>query len=188
MSTAYNKVIQLWTSTETPSELLPIEDWVIDPQFIDFERCQLLGPKYWVYEADGITIRSMTDQEINASLDFVIEARRQKRETINDFRNQKIYGGFEHNNITWGTSPTDIQNLNAVCTLIAVGAITSDVTWRDANNINHLLTPTDIVTLAATLGTFVGTCYQVSWTHKANIDALTTMNEIITYDFSQGWP
>jgi len=90
--------------------------------------------------------------------------------------------------IPWNSAPVDIQNLNAIITLILAGAITTDVEWHDFINISHMMTSTQLVTLAGGLGVFAQTCYAVSWVHKNAIDALTTVAEIEAYDYTTSWP
>lgn len=104
-------------------------------------------------------------------------------------RNQVLTGGYtDAGSILWDTGQEDIQNLAGVCTLIACGAITSSVTWRDANNVNHTLTPTELITLAGGMAVFTQTVYGVGWYHKANVNALTDVASVLAYDFSAGWP
>ncbi len=90
--------------------------------------------------------------------------------------------------IMWNSTAVDIQNLNAVITLILAGAITSSVVWHDYNNINHTMNATQMITLAGGLGVFGQTCYAVSWVHKDAIDALTTISAVEAYDYATGWP
>ena len=120
---------------------------------------------------------------------FLDECKEIKKKDVNSYRDMNLYNGFtDANNIRWSTSPVDIQNLNAICTLISLGVVTNAQVWRDADNVNHTLQPSDFVVLAGALATFVATCYQVSWVHKANVDALTTDTDIFSYDYSTNWP
>lgn len=186
---AYNKVTRQWISTATPGDLTPEEDWVINPVFTDFERCQQLGPKYWVFDPDGVTIRSMTDEEIDVNPECLAETLEAKRTEINDMRTAVFAAGFhDGNQVHWSTSPTDIANINAVCTLVAVGAVTDNQTWRDADNVDHTMSPAELIGLAAQMAVFGRTCYGVSWYHKANIEAMTTCSAIRAYDITSGWP
>lgn len=88
----------------------------------------------------------------------------------------------------WNSAPVDIQNLSAVVTLITAGAITGNVTWHDYDNFDHEMPPTSMIALGAGLAVFGQTCYAVSWTHKANINALTTVTDVNNYDYTTGWP
>ena len=120
---------------------------------------------------------------------YITYLKRVQHDAVNTYREEKISAGYtDPNTVTWSTTPTDIQNINAICTLIALSVVTTDQTWRDANNVNHTMTTTELVTLAGQLGAFVSANYTTSWTHKANIDALTTEADIMAYDYTTGWP
>lgn len=109
---------------------------------------------------------------------------------VNEIRGQKLNSGFTDSStgLTWDTDQTAIQNLSAVCALIACGVVTSTITWRDHDNTNHDLTPTDIVTLSGSIAVFAQTCYGVSWYHKSNIMAMTDIQTLLDYDITVGWP
>ncbi len=108
---------------------------------------------------------------------------------VDAYRQQIQYGGYTDSSSTeWDSAPDDIANLSGICTLIACGAVTTSQTWRDANNVNHTLTPTQLVTLGAELAVFAATCYGVAWTHKGNINALTDVASVQSYDYTTGWP
>jgi hypothetical protein len=108
---------------------------------------------------------------------------------VNELRNEKLNGGFTDTNtgITWDTDQNAIQNLSGACALIACGAITADLTWRDHTNVNHTLSPTDLVTLSGGIAVFTQTCYGVSWFHKSNILAMTDIPTLLSYDITAGW-
>ncbi len=119
----------------------------------------------------------------------LIDAQSNKNDEINQYRDQVFAGGFlDSNGIRWNASSTDISNINAVCTLIALGVVTSNQTWRDTSNTNHTLTPTQLVQLAGGMATFGQAAYANSWTHKANVAALTTITDVNNYNITTGWP
>lgn len=187
MSTAINKKTYALVDTNTVGELTPSEDWLIDPQFDDPTRAFEVGPRYWIITGNNIHV--MTAEEIDTDADTVDEARLVKRTQVNELREKTFYSGFlDANGVRWSSTPTDIANINAVCTLIAVGAVTGNQTWRDFNNVDHSLTPTELITLAATMAVFGKTCYGVAWYHKNNIDQMTRASDINNYDFATGWP
>lgn len=121
----------------------------------------------------------------NMSLD---ELKSWNTDLVNELRNDILVSGYNDGTNTWGTSPTDVVNLNGVCTLIALGLVTSTQTWRDLNNIDHVMTPTQLVTLAGGMALFIKTCYSVSWTHKAAIAAFDNILDLQDYDVTTGWP
>ena len=190
MISCFNKVNWVWQETDTP-ETLPNfpTNWVINPIFVpNQETCTQAGPNDWVYAIDGRTIRVMTVDEKNVDPRALTEAKEGKRLEINKLRQLKLASGFtDTNGISWDTTPVAISNLNAICTLITAGVVTANVTWRATNDVNHSLTPSQLIYLAATVAIFVRTQYEVSWAHKANISAATTVTAVLGYDFGVGW-
>lgn len=86
----------------------------------------------------------------------------------------------------------DIQaqrNISAWQTQLAAGAVLpADFVWRDANNVNHPADAAFVHGLGAAI-TLRGTqLYQAAWAHKVALDALTSMNAILAYDVTTGWP
>ena len=167
--------------------LEPIGEWIIDPQFDDQIRAFEVGPRFWVIS--GNTVHVMTDEEIDSNPATVNEIRLAKRAEINVLREQTFYSGFlDSEGNRWSSTPVDIANINAVCTLVAVGAVTENQTWRDYNNNDHSLSPQGLIMLAAQMAVFGKTCYATAWSHKGNIDALTKVSDISDYDITTGWP
>jgi hypothetical protein len=108
---------------------------------------------------------------------------------VNEVRTEQIEKGYrDSQGYLWSTSPTDISNITGVCTLIALGVVTNNQTWRDAENTNHELTPTQLVQLAGGLAIFVKTCYAVSWEHKLQIESIDIIDDLLNYDIMTGWP
>lgn len=188
MITAINKHNYALVTLESSDELTPLEDWLIDPVFDDPTRAFEVGPRYWVVTG-GNNVHVMTAEEIDSDPASVDEVRLAKRAQINVLREQTFYSGFlDGAGVRWSSTPVDIANINAVCTLVAVGAVTENQTWRDYNNVDHSLSPTDLITLAAQMAVFGKTCYGVGWFHKTNIDAMTKVSDINNYDITTGWP
>ena len=187
MAIAINKVTYALVDTDTVDSLTPIGDWVVDPQFDDPTRAFEVGPLYWVITGNNVHV--MTDLEIDVDAKALAQAIDEKRIRINDIRTNTFYHGFlDSNGIRWGCSPSDIANINAVCTLVAVGVVTGNQVWRDADNVDHTLTPTELIGLAAQMAVFGKTCYGVSWYHKSNIETMTKVSDVVNYDITTGWP
>jgi hypothetical protein len=113
------------------------------------------------------------------------------KDLVNIVRTEKMNKGYiDQNGIVWASTPTDIANLNGVLTLIALGVVSSSQTWRDYNNINHEMTPTQLIMLAGGLALFIKQCYVTSWTHKYYIDVFqdTQVQDLLDYDIMTGWP
>ncbi len=187
MTIAINKITYALVDTDTVDVLAPVGDWIVDPQFDDPTQAFEVGPHYWVITGNNVHV--MTDLEIDADARTVARVVAEKRTRINDIRTNTFeHGFFDSNGVRWGSSPSDIANINAVCTLVAVGVVTDNQTWRDADNVDHTLTPAELVGLAAQMAIFGKTCYGVSWYHKSNVEALTTVSAVAAYDITTGWP
>lgn len=187
MTMAINKNTYALVDVGLVEELTPPEDWIVDPIFDDPIRAYEVGPQQWVITGNNIHVK--TDLEIDTDANAVAAAILDKREAINEKRAEVFAGGFlDTNGIRWSSSATDIANINAVCTLVAVGAVTEPQTWRDANNVDHSLTPAELIGLAAQMAVFGKTCYGVSWYHKSNVEALTKVSDVVGYDITTGWP
>lgn len=137
---------------------------------------------------DWINQGNFPTEQFDTPANLLANAKTTQKNAVNDLRNLKLTDIFtDSNNIPWNMGTSDIANLNAVCTLITAGAITGNVTWRDSNNTNHIMTPQQMIQLAGEMAVHGQTMYSVSWYHKANIDALTTVDDVNAYDITAGW-
>lgn len=110
-------------------------------------------------------------------------------DVVDSIRDNIIYSGYtDANGVIWDSEPEDISNLNAVCTLIALGVVTGDQTWRDSSNVNHTMAPSDLVTLAGGMASFIQSVYAFSWNLKTTINAFTDIPSLQSYDINSGWP
>lgn len=124
----------------------------------------------------------------------VDELRAIKKAEITIKRDQALSGG-----ITW-TAPdgaahriqsdaTSRDNLTGTATGIAAGLpLPAGFSWRTADNIDVALDAAGLLSLAGAMLVHVNACWQVSWTKKAEIDALTDPADIAGYNATAGWP
>jgi hypothetical protein len=80
------------------------------------------------------------------------------------------------------------RNLQAWMINIAAGVDVPDgFEWRDHYNVNHAANNAFVVGLGNAI-TMRGTLlYQVSWVKKAELEALTTIGAVESYDVAAGW-
>jgi hypothetical protein len=80
------------------------------------------------------------------------------------------------------------RNISAWMTNIAAGQNPPvGFVWRDYNNVDHAADAAFIIGLGNAV-TLRGTqLYQTSWAKKAEIDALTTAEQVNNYDVNTGW-
>lgn len=122
----YNKITREWRSVENTNSLTPPEDWIINPTFIDFERCQELGPRFWVFE--GSTIRSMTELEIDSHIPFVNEAKFKQIQFLSEQCRLDIIDGFESSAL----GAPHIYDSEEVDQLNLVGSVSTTAPTPDA--------------------------------------------------------
>ena len=150
--------------------------------------CLNVGPNAWTYGVDGQTITAMTTFEMDTDANLVATAKTEKCNDVNSLRSIKLTGGYtDTNGIVWATDPQSVTDLNITVGLIAAGAISGNLTWRDDTNINHTLTSQEIVQLAGGMTLTGKQIYAASWSHKANVDVLTSVSSISSYDITTGW-
>jgi len=115
-------------------------------------------------------------------------AKIEKHNDINSLRSIKLTSGYtDSNGIVWSTDSQSVTDLNITVGLIATGAISGNLTWRDDLNINHTMTSQNIVQLAGGMALTGQQIYAASWSHKANVDVLTSVSSISSYDITTGW-
>lgn len=115
------------------------------------------------------------------------------KKLITEIREIHINGGFTFSGKEYDSDERSRSNIAGACTLSLVllgqGLNFPDgFTWRASDNTNTPMKAADIIGLALTAGTFVTTCYSVSWYHKGNIDAITDIDTMLNYDVNVGWP
>lgn len=183
---AYNKVTRNWLSFEDVD--LPLNsDWVVDPTFIDQERCMKFGADYWLYNVNEISC--MTDEQIDIDPTFLAAAKAGKKEEVSNLREGK-FDHFAWNGHRWNADDKSKTNVTGavVIAMMNSGNLPPDFTWRCYDNMNHEMTGTDMMTLGASMGTYGTQVYAASWVHKTNIDALTSITAVNAYDITTGWP
>jgi hypothetical protein len=157
--------------------------WVIDP---DLTAVAGIAPMFWMINSDD-TIGQMTASQIDTVyLSTAIE-------TVCDQVSAKctsiLYGGFTYNGTKYDSDTQSIANLTGTQTLINAGVtLPSNFTWRDANNVNHPYTNATFTDLFACSAMWLEAVYLTSWTHKANIAALTHYADVMSYNYATGWP
>lgn len=127
---------------------------------------------------------------MNPGIDMSLEDLQQwNYDLINELRQEKCDAGYtDGDGVLWESTTSAIQNLSGVCVLIACGAVSSDQVWRDVTNVNHTMTPSQLVGLAGALANYIRQCYVTSWTHKAAIEAATDIPTVQDYDVTVSWP
>lgn len=118
------------------------------------------------------------------------EAKFQMKRFVNEYRESLLQNGCMYDGILWDCNErakTNIMGANVLGML--AGSLPEGFEWRDFNNENHVVTLAYMAGLAAAIGAFYTTAYAASWEHKANIDALTDVDEVLAYEYHHTlWP
>ncbi len=116
------------------------------------------------------------------------EIKEELKEKVNNLRSLQLCKPIYFNNIYFDTDAQSLRNISYWHLQILSGVILPEnFTWRDTNNIDHLVDETFIINLSKAItekGTLI---YQKSWQHKANIDAISNYIELKNYDINIGW-
>lgn len=117
------------------------------------------------------------------------KAKEELKRVVEDLRDLHIKGGFTYDGDTWDSDEQSQINIIGANSAVSAGIqIPSGFTWRSATNIDHPFTATKLAELGAALLVHKNTCYQVSWYHKTQIDALNSIQQIEAYDVTTMWP
>lgn len=113
-----------------------------------------------VSEADIITA-AQKSQVVNAARAAAVNAERQRR----------ITAGRVVDGVRVTGRDEDARNLMSLALIaqmrIAAGDTTTPTTFRDGDNVDHALTPPQILTMWQESAAFVSAIYQASWDIKA---------------------
>lgn len=159
----------------------------------------LNAPIDLLYWKDGLRLKPARPSpyhfwgvELEAWLPDLDAARESKLQEVASELSARLYlpcNGFDADNVSRERISGMIARLQR-----GDGLPTGWVGWRDADNQMHWATD-DAATALANLSALSRTIEDreqallvASWTHKANIAALTDIDAILAYDTTQGWP
>lgn len=128
-----------------------------------------------VYNPNG----SLSHIEDNRSVE---NARAVKQDRVNEEREVQLAAGLWYMGHFWDTSGRARTNITGIMTGVSSGLpLPENFVWRDNNNNNVPFTPTNLLELGGYILSYVNWVYNVSWVMKAQLDALTTKEEIDAY-------
>jgi hypothetical protein len=126
------------------------------------------------------------------------DAKLDVRRQVDSIRDQKIADGVPY--LFPGDTPgtvqtrdlTDHRNIQANASAAQMYLIdsqpTAEMQFRDQEDVVHTLTATEMVTMCAYVMGYGQAIYSASWVHKDAIDALETLEAVLAYDVTTGWP
>ena len=117
------------------------------------------------------------------------EVKDQRKVEVNSLRTDKTKTGFVFNTNTFDATVESRAGLAAyVANVNAGNGLPASFTWRSTANLDIPFTTTTILDLHDTMTDWLDAAFNNSWTHKANIDAESTISAVNAYDITTGWP
>lgn len=109
---------------------------------------------------------------------------------VNAYRDEYLFDRFVYDNKRWDCDEVARGNINGALTIGMVNgnALTPGMSWRDYDNQNWAVDFAYIAAMAGALTAFTNATYVSSWSHKTNIQNLTTVQDVIEYNYTAGWP
>lgn len=179
MVTIFNKITYEWNSTETPENF--DSNWVIDPQFTDYERAMSIGPKYWTYDDNVIT--PMTDDEIISNPTFKAEVQVIVWKGIQAERDRRKANGVKVGSNWFHSDDTSrIQQIG----LVMFGAnMPAGILWKTLTGSFVQMSPTLAMQIFMAVAASDIAIFTVAEQHRGAMMASQNPKE---YDYSSGWP
>lgn len=116
-------------------------------------------------------------------------AKSKKKDEVERERERRNQLPIAYAGAVFDADTTAMRNISGWQVQLAAGAtLPTGFAWRDHYNINHPADADFVNGLGAAITTRGTQLYVAAWQHKANLDALTTVEEVIAYDLAQGWP
>lgn len=180
MAICFNKVKWTWEETDTPENLTPVEDWVINPIYSpDEASCKEVGPANWLY--DGNTISPKTSQDIAA--DELAEIKTEMWRKIQVERDRRKSGGvLVAGNWYHSDDTSRIQQLG----LVMFGAnMPAGIMWKTMSGSFVQMTPTLALQIFSAVATSDVAIFTVAEQHRA---AMIASPDPASYNYLTGWP
>jgi len=110
---------------------------------------------------------------------------------IDDYRASISNTYFTYDGHEWACDQVSKQNVIGACVLAIVngGNLPPGYVWRDEANVNVPVTGQMMLMIGVEMFKYLSACYQASWIHKGNVQALTDVPSVLAYDYmSTLWP
>ena len=104
---------------------------------------------------------------------------------IDDFLTSYNNGYFTFMGHQWDCNTTSKTNIVGTCVLALAngGNLPAGAVWRDYANVNVPVTGQFMIGIGVQMFTFLSGNYNISWIHKQNVRALTTVDAVLAYDY-----
>ena len=111
-----------------------------------------------------------------------------KKKAVDNKRTELTNAGIMFQGSLFDTDPSSLRNISYWHLQVNSGTIVPEnFVWRDANNIDHPADNDFIKNLSLSITQRGTQLYQTAWAHKANIDAMNNVKDVLAYDITTGW-
>jgi hypothetical protein len=142
-------------------------------------------PLTWVDASDDVTSAWTWDSErlVQPAAVPLVDLRASARARINQERDARIQAGVEFGGARFDTDERSRANLAAAVTFISAARaeglqVPETITWRDQADVDHALTPSELVYLGAAMFQHVESVYRGSWALKDAVAAAETAEAV----------
>lgn len=179
MTVCFNKKTWVWETTDTPENLTPTEDWVIDPIFSDEPACKEVGPANWIYT--GNIISPKTSQDIAAAELLVIKTEMWYK--IQTERDRRRIGGVQVGGYWFHSDDASrIQQLG----LVMFGAnMPTGIMWKTMTGSFVEMSPTLAQQIFSAVASSDMAIFAKAEEHRVLMNASQHPE---SYDYLTGWP
>lgn len=108
-------------------------------------------------------------------------AKSDKNAEINAWRGELVNAPIEFNGTMFDADEQAIKNLSSVLLMAVITNNNNAITWRGFDNVDYLMTLASLQDLAAAIQTRTSALYAASWAHKAAVDALHSVSDVLSY-------
>ena len=134
--------------------------------------------------ASGAVIRELVSTPIIETFESV---KQQKFSELSAYRYSKENAGRMLNGVLIKTDLESKVNLNGAVSL-AMLRPESSVNWKISDTVWIPLPAAQIIETGLAVSDYFEDCFNCNMTHALAINALTTIEEVLDYDFTTGWP
>ena len=176
---AYNKISRIWTNTIDGTELVPTEDWLVDPVFANEVYAMEIGQKYWTFS--GNTINTPTPEEYAALK--VAEDKLTIWKEIQTIRDTRKSNGVQVG-ANWFHSD-DTSRIQYIGLLMYGAGMPTGIMWKTMTGTFVEMTPTLAQQIFGSIAAKDTAIFTVAETHRALLNA---SNSPSTYNYLTGAP
>jgi hypothetical protein len=182
MVRAYNKVAHSWIDTIDGSELTPIQDWIVDPVFVDEVLAMRTDQSLWTFDGTTISCPTQAEQDVLA----VATTRQAKWELIKAERERRRQGGILVSGNWYHSDDTSrIQHIG----LLLMGAnMPTGIMWKTMPNSFVEMTPALAVSIFNAIGQKDMQIFAIAEQHRQQLFASPNPDTYDHLNTAPAWP